>query len=89
MDTNTLITFIQGVGFPIVACGAMAWYVKYTQDRFTEQLNGQNERHEKEMNQVTEALNNNTEAIRLNEKTLTLLTHTIMQERMWEDEKGD
>lgn len=84
MDVSTIISFIQGVGFPIVACAAMGYYVKYTQDKFLEQLQGQNIRHEKEMNSVTEALNNNTEALRLNEKTLSLLAHQIMQENKWD-----
>lgn len=86
MDYSNIISFIQGVGFPIVMCGAMGYYVKYTQDRFFEQLEGQNERHEKEMATVTAALNNNTEAIRANEKTLALLTQQIMNEKAWDQQ---
>lgn len=66
------------------ALGGVGYYVKYTQDRFFDQLNGQNERHEKEMATVTAALNNNTEAIRANEKTLALLTQQIMNEKAWD-----
>lgn len=27
MDVSTLTQLINGVGFPIVACGAMGWYI--------------------------------------------------------------
>ena len=29
METNSIVTLISSVGFPIVACLGMAWYVKY------------------------------------------------------------
>lgn len=77
MDAQTVISFIQGVGFPIVMCGAMAYYVKYTQDKFLAQLDGQNERHKKEIDTVIEAVNNNTKAILNSEKTLAILTHEL------------
>lgn len=60
---NMITTIITTVGFPIVACGAMGWYVKYISDRHSkdvQQLNGQ---HQEEMAKVTEALNNNTLAL--------------------------
>lgn len=52
MDTNGIITVIQSVGFPIVMCGAMGWYVKYITDK-----------HNAEMQSITSALNNNTVAL--------------------------
>lgn len=52
MDANGIITVIQSVGFPIVMCGAMAWYVKYIADK-----------HNAEMQSITNALNNNTVAL--------------------------
>lgn len=49
---------ITTVGFPIVACVFMAWYIKYITDK-----------HEKEVEKMTDALNNNTLAINtLNER---------------------
>lgn len=51
---------ITTVGFPIVACIVMGWYIKYITDK-----------HEKEVTKMTEALNNNTLAINtLNERLL-------------------
>lgn len=63
MDANTIITVISTVGFPIVMCGAMAWYVKYVTDKHREEVNILNEQHKKEMEEVTTAINNNTIAL--------------------------
>ena len=63
MAVNDIVTIITTVGFPIVACGAMGWYVKYISDRHSQEVQQLNEQHQKEMKQVTEALNNNTLAL--------------------------
>ena len=49
MDVNAVTTAISTLGFPIVMCGAMFWFMLK-----------ENETHKEEMNRVTEALNNNT-----------------------------
>lgn len=49
MDVNAVTTVISTLGFPIVMCGAMFWYMLKEKDS-----------HKEEMNSVTEALNNNT-----------------------------
>lgn len=54
---------ITTVGFPIVMCGVMGWYVKYQTDRNREDVKTLNEQHAKEMLGVTEAINNNTQAL--------------------------
>ena len=63
MTINDIVTIITTVGFPIVACGAMGWYVKYISDRHNQEVQRLNEQHQEEMKQVTEALNNNTLAL--------------------------
>ena len=63
MDMNVIMQAVTTVGFPIVCCGAMAWYVKYVTDKNREQISMLNEQHHSEMNQVTEAVNNNTLAL--------------------------
>jgi len=64
METiNTIVTVIQTVGFPIVCCGAMAYYIAKKQDKMEERINDMSERHNKEMLEVTQALNNNTMVI--------------------------
>lgn len=63
MDTNAIVTLIGSLGFPIVACLGMAWYVKYQMDNYSKQIKELREEHNKEIDKVTEALNNNTLAI--------------------------
>lgn len=62
-NINMITTIITTVGFPIVACGAMGWYVKYISDRYSEEVQRLNIQHKEEIEQVTEALNNNTLAL--------------------------
>lgn len=63
MAINDIVNIVTSVGFPIVACGAMGWYVKYISDRHSEEVQQLNKQHQEEMGQVTEALNNNTLAL--------------------------
>ena len=63
MNVNDIVTIITTVGFPIVACGGMAWYVKYITDKNRDEMNAERAQHNEEMTKVTEALNNNTLAI--------------------------
>lgn len=63
MDVNALTTLIGSVGFPIVACIAMGWYVKYQMDKYDKQIKDMSDEHRNEMKEVTTALNNNTMAI--------------------------
>lgn len=60
MTAQDVITLIQTVGFPIVMCGLMAWYVKYISDKNREQITAEREAHKEEMNEVVKAINNNT-----------------------------
>lgn len=58
-----ILNLIGQYAFPIVACCAMGWYVKY-----------QGDQHKEEMKEVTTALHNNTLALQklidvLEEKT--------------------
>lgn len=62
-NINMITTIITTVGFPIFACGAMGWYVKYISDRHSKEVQQLNEQHQEEMSKVTEALNNNTLAL--------------------------
>lgn len=62
MGGNEIIQAVTTVGFPIVMCGAMAYYVKYTTDKHREEVQKLNEQHNQEMKEVTQAINNNTVA---------------------------
>ena len=57
---ENVVQMIGSLGFPIVACLAMGWYVKYTTDQNTKEVSELRKEHQEEINKVTEALNNNT-----------------------------
>lgn len=38
MDANTITTLVSTLGFPIVCCGALFWYVNKTQKEFIEKM---------------------------------------------------
>ena len=74
MSIPDIVQVVSTVGFPIVCCGGLAWYVKYVTDKEREmRVNMQKEHneemkkitdeHRNEMKEVTTALNNNTLAI--------------------------
>lgn len=63
MSVQDIMTAITTVGFPIVCCIAMAWYVKYTTDKNKEEVEKLNDQHREEMKEVTTAINNNTLAL--------------------------
>lgn len=78
MDINNIGSIISSVGFPIFVCLVMMWYIKYKEDKVTEEtkeLNSQhtneilelNNAHTREMlefkNDIKVALDNNTKAL--------------------------
>ena len=63
MDIQAILQAITTVGFPIVCCGAMMWYVKYSNDQNKEEVARLNDQHKQEMTEVTQAINNNTVAL--------------------------
>lgn len=63
MDIQAILQAITTVGFPIVCCGAMMWYVKYSTDENRDEVSRLNEQHKQEMTEVTKAINNNTIAL--------------------------
>ncbi len=66
---NDVLTAVQAVGFPIVCCIGLGYYVKYMTDKNTDEIDKINELHREEMKSLAEALNNNTIALtRLCEK---------------------
>lgn len=63
MDVNGIVTLITTVGFPIVMCGAMGYYVKYVTDQNRSDMISERKDHQEEVKAMTEAINNNTLAI--------------------------
>lgn len=60
---SDIVTMITTVGFPIVACLCMAWYVKYTTDINNAEVKEMRKEHLEEIMSITEAINNNTLAL--------------------------
>ena len=52
MNVNDIATLVSSVGFPIVMCGAIAWYVKYQSDQ-----------HKSELNALADVIAENTKVI--------------------------
>lgn len=63
MDANNIVTIISSLGFPIVACIGLGWYVKYQSDLNSTEVKEMRQEHQAEVQKMTEALNNNTIAI--------------------------
>lgn len=67
MDLPTIVTAISTVGFPVICCLGMGWYVKYSTDRQREDTKELNAQHSAEMmafkDEIKDALNNNTIAL--------------------------
>jgi flagellar basal body-associated protein FliL len=60
---SEIVQIVSTVGFPIAACLAMAWYVKYITDKNSEKISEMGKHHKEEMTMVTEVLRNNTLAV--------------------------
>lgn len=54
------IQLVSTLGFPIIMCGAMAWYVKYITDQNNMRIDNLNKTHNDEVTSIKDALNNNT-----------------------------
>ena len=63
MDANAVIQAVSSVGFPIVMCLIMALYIKYTNDKHTEQIKELNAQHTEEVKNMVTSIDNNTKAI--------------------------
>lgn len=60
MTANDIYNIVTTVAFPIVMCGAMGWYVKYTHDHHRADMKELNEKHQEETDALVNAINNNT-----------------------------
>lgn len=60
---NDIVTLISTVGFPIVACLLLGWFVKYQTDSYREEVKELQKDHKEEVQRMTEAINNNTIAL--------------------------
>lgn len=63
MTATDIISIISSVGFPIVACLLLGWYVKTQTELYRTDIKEIQKDHKDEMSHVIEALNNNTTAL--------------------------
>lgn len=63
MDINTILQAVTTVGFPIVMCLVMAWYIKTINESHRKEIENINALHKNETDKFTEAINNNTLAL--------------------------
>ena len=63
MDGQLIMQAITSVGFPIVCCCGLGWYVKYTTDKYREDIQKLTEMHKAEMGEMKTAVTNNTIAL--------------------------
>lgn len=63
MDVASFSQLLTSVGFPIACCIFMGWYIARLTDQYREDINQMNEKHKAESDRMTEALNNNTNAL--------------------------
>ena len=52
MTPDAIVNLITTVGFPIVCCGGLGWWVKYTTDKEREERMKMTEEHRNEMKEV-------------------------------------
>lgn len=55
MDANTIQALISAVGFPIVCCGAMFWYINKTMKEFTQKIGD-------DLKELSKSISDNTNA---------------------------
>lgn len=67
---DTLLTVLGNYVFPISACCAMAFFVKYIYDQTNARIDKLNDQHKNEVDTLGEVIKNNTIAI---EKMNTLI----------------
>lgn len=67
---DTFLTILGNYVFPIVACCAMAYFVKYMYDQTNARVDKLNEQHKNEVDTLSEVIKNNTVAL---EKMNTLI----------------
>lgn len=69
MDLNSIVQFIQNVGFPIACCSALFWQINRLNEQHRNELMEIMAIHKEETSSLREALDRNTNAMsRLEER---------------------
>jgi len=59
-DPSAIVTLVGSLGFPIVACLGMAIFFAKVNDNYRNDIKELNDKHKEEIDNITEAINNNT-----------------------------
>lgn len=63
MDAQTITTIISSLGFPIVCCLGLGWWIKTITENFNNQLEQTRKDHKEEIKALKDSLDNNTLAL--------------------------
>lgn len=63
MDAQTITTIISSLGFPIVCCLGLGWWIKTITENFNNQLEQTRKDHKEEIKALKDSLDNNTIAL--------------------------
>ena len=63
MDAQTITTIISSLGFPIVSCLGLGWWIKTITENFNNQLEQTRKDHKEEIKALKDSLDNNTIAL--------------------------
>lgn len=67
MDVNAISSLVSSLGFPIVCCGALFWYLNKTMNGFLDKI-------ESNLNELSKSIQDNTNATSKLVTTVELLT---------------
>lgn len=67
MDPNAIASLVGSLGFPIVCCGALFWYVNKTMREFSDKI-------ERNLQDLSKSIQDNTSATTRLVTTVELLT---------------
>lgn len=60
MDIATVMQAISSLGFPIVACIAIAWYFNKVNEHYRSDIKELSQQNREQLDKLTEAISNNT-----------------------------
>lgn len=63
MTPQEIVTVVQSIGFPIVMCGCMGWFVYFMYNKNQSQIDQIMLQHKQETEQLQNAIDNNTIAL--------------------------
>lgn len=63
MDLTAVMQAISSLGFPIVACIAIAWYFNKVNENYRQDIKELTQQNKEQLEKLTEAIANNTVAV--------------------------